>query len=284
MSKVEQLTADLKAKQAPNEASQMLAINDNQAAAIEAKKTELSVLKKSIFEELNNPKTLKTITQIMPPNMNANKLMAMMFNELSRKPELVYCDKTSLIGALKNCAELGLMPGGILGHAHIVPFNDKRTGGSRAQLFIDYKGLIQLLYNTGKVFYIEAQAVDANDEFSYCYGLNSNLIHTPSANPSGKRVYFYVIVHLKNGAKPFKVMSMPEIEYYRKLSQNPDSSFWLNFYDNMALKTVLKRLAPWLPTTFELSQAVQLDDVAEFSGEQPINNQNAILDGEFKQI
>ena len=61
------------------------------------------------------------------------------------------CDVASLVGAIGQCAQMGLEPNTILGHAYLVPFNTKRKDASgverwvnSVQVIIGYKGLIDL--------------------------------------------------------------------------------------------------------------------------------------------
>ncbi|MBO7735207.1 MAG: recombinase RecT [Methanobrevibacter sp.] len=164
----------------------------------------------------------------------------------------------SLVQALKTCAELGIEPDNR--RAYLIPYKDE------VNLIIDYKGIVELAMRSNFVSNIYADKVCDNDEFEY----NIGQIETHKINfrePRGEPYAYYATVTFKDGSKRYEVMSKAEIDEIKKRS-----SAWKNFerkgimcpwntdYDEMAKKTVFKRLAKWIPQSPELRQAIAYDD------------------------
>jgi hypothetical protein len=127
------------------------------------------------------------------------------------------------------------------------PKRRKAAGPPRpreAQAVPEYRSLIALAHNSGRVVSINAQAVHRNDQFEYAYGLSERLEHIPAAGDRGEIIHFYAYAKLKDGGYHFDVMSRAEMDAVRDLSQD---SAWANGYAEMGKTTVLRRIARFLP-------------------------------------
>ena len=88
----------------------------------------------------------------------------------------------------------------------------------------------------------------------------------------------YAVANLKNGGIQFEVMSRSEIEAIRKQSKAGTSGPWVNHWDEMAKKTVIRRLFKYLPVSIEAARAVEVDEKAD-RGE--VVTSEDVLDGTF---
>jgi recombination protein RecT len=212
---------------------------------------------------------------------------------MRKVPKLAQCDPMSFLGAVIQCAQLGLEPGNALGHAYILPFDKRQkvngrweTVGTEAQVIIGYRGMIDLARRSGQIVSIEARAVYEGDEFDCSLGLESKLTHTPDwQNPNrsqpDKLRFVYAVAKLKDGGIQFDVMSRAEVDGIRARSKSADNGPWVTDYAAMALKTVVRRLFKFLPVSIEVQQAVSLDEQAEAG----VSQQNsAIIDGNFTEV
>ena len=66
------------------------------------------------------------IQKMLPKHLNAERLMKVAQIAATTTPALAKCDVPSLIGAIAQCAQMGLEPNTVLGHAYLVPFKVKR--------------------------------------------------------------------------------------------------------------------------------------------------------------
>jgi recombination protein RecT len=151
-------------------------------------------------------------------------------------------------------AQLGLEPTGVLGGAYLVPYKETCT------LIIGYRGLIDLARRSGQIESIEAHVVYSNDRFRCHYGLSPVLEHEPAwEGPPGAVKAVYAIAKMKDGGMQLEVMTRAQVDAIKARSKTSGSGPWVTDYDEMARKTVVRRIAKYLPLTTELSDALQID-------------------------
>lgn len=171
---------------------------------------------------------------------------------LNRSPGLLKCDPKTFLGCVVQSAQLGLDPSGITGEAYLVPFKDVCT------FIIGYRGLLKLARRSGKIMEAAAHVVHEGDEFSFEYGLDSKLVHKPTTGEPGPVTYAYAYAKFLDGGRVFEVMTRAEVEKVRASSRASSNGPWVTHPEEMARKTVFRRLAKWLPLEPEDFRAVEL--------------------------
>lgn len=210
----------------------------------------------------------KEIAAALPKHITSDRLARIALTEARKNPELLECNQASFIGAIIQCAQLGLEPGSSLGHSYLVPFNNRKAKTKDVQFIVGYRGMIELAQRSSKVSHIVARTVYAEDEFSYEFGSNESLTHKPSQTRQSEKIsHFYAIVFLKEGGKIFDVISEGEMQRFKKSLNPSDYSPWNTDYESMGKKTVIRRLFKYTPVSIEIQSAVGLDEAAE-RGEQ----------------
>lgn len=209
-------------------------------------------------------KSTSQIKMALPRHMTAERLVRVALTAASKTPALLECTQLSFIGAVIQSAQLGLEPDGVLGHAYLVPFRNRKQGGRReVQLIVGYKGYIDLARRSGHVSSIQAHVVHENDFFDFAFGLEDKLVHKPAETDRGRPRYAYAIAKFRDSGYAFDVMSHADVEDIRKMSQAADGDAWTDHWDEMAKKTVIRRLCKYLPLSPELQRAVTLTETAE---------------------
>lgn len=215
------------------------------------------------------------IAKMLPKTLNAERLLKVAQIAATTTPALAQCDVPSLIGAIGQCAQMGLEPNTVLGHAYLVPFNTKRKVNgvekwvNSVQVIIGYKGLIDLARRSGQIVSIAAHEVCANDKFELVYGLDEKLNHTPSMGERGELVGFYAVAKLKDGGHCFEFMSRHEVDRIMKATQSGGKyGPWKDHFTEMGRKTVIRRLAKYLPLSIEFQTAAALDSMADTGKDQ----------------
>lgn len=200
----------------------------------------------------------------LPKHLSGERFVRIAITAVRQNPELYHCSSQSLLGALMTIAQLGLEPG-VLGQCYLIPFKNKKLGTVECQLQIGYKGLIELLRRTGQLSDIYAYTVYSNDEFEIEYGLERTLKHKPAFNnPDGRGeiVGFYSVAILKDGTRAFEYMTKKEVidheAKYRKSGFK--NSVWEKNFEEMAMKTVTKKMLKWLPISIEMLENIRKDD------------------------
>lgn len=203
----------------------------------------------------------KQFATALPKHINTDRFVRIAITTIRQNPKLAQCSQESLLGALMVSAQLGLEPG-TLGQCYLIPFENKKLGKVECQFQIGYKGLIELLRRSGQLSDIYSYTVYENDDFNIEYGLSRTLTHKPNFSDRGEIIGFYAVAILKDGAKAFEYMTKDEVvkheEKYRKGSYKND--VWNKNFEEMAQKTVVKKLLKWLPISVEFLENIEKDD------------------------
>lgn len=203
----------------------------------------------------------KQFATALPKHINSERFVRIAITTIRQNPKLAKCNQESLLGALMVSAQLGLEPG-TLGQCYLIPFENKKAGTVECQFQIGYKGLIELLRRSGQLSDIYSYTVYENDDFNIEYGLSRTLTHKPNFDERGEIKGFYAVAILKDGAKAFEYMTKDEItkheEKYRKGSYKND--VWNKNFEEMAQKTVVKKLLKWLPVSVEFLEMASKDE------------------------
>jgi recombination protein RecT len=202
----------------------------------------------------------------MPKGMEAAQIVRDALTMLRTNPKLGECDPKSVLGSLMTCSQLGLRPG-VLGHAWLLPFWDNRSKGFKAQLVIGYQGLVELAHRSGRIKSLVARTVYANDTFDVDYGLTDNLVHKPNLKGDrGEPTGYYAIVKFQPEGHVFYYMTHEEMEKYRDrfaMAKARDGKIvgpWVDHFEGMAHKTVVRQLAKWMPKSTDLATALEVDE------------------------
>jgi recombination protein RecT len=225
----------------------------------------------AVAEIKNKPMTVgellfskkKQLEMALPKHMSVDRLLRICMTEITKNPKLGECTAPSLIGAILQAAQIGLEPGSHLGHCYLVPFRNNKKGVMEVQFIAGYRGLIDLARRSGKITVLVARAVYARDQFDYEYGLEERLIHVPAAGKRGEFIGVYAVARFTDGQKQFEYMPREDVELIRKESKSANDGPWVTDYDEMAKKTVMRRLCKYLPASPELQAATTLDEYAE---------------------
>lgn len=192
---------------------------------------------------------------------SASAFTSALITVVRQTPTLQQCDPQTVLGGLIIASQLGL-EFGPLGHAYLVPFNNRRTGKKEAQFIIGYKGAIDLCWRSGKLLSIAAREVCENDEFDFDYGLADSLHHKIDVKTNrGEPYAWYSVAKFVGGGHYFVVLGKDEVEKHRKMSKSGEVGPWKDNYSEMALKTTINVARPMLPLTTEVSRQLSYDSV-----------------------
>jgi len=236
-------------------------------------------------------KNKDAITASLPRGFdNPNRMIRAAVNAISTTPTLAKCTPESLFISIVKGFSLGLEPNGVLAHGYLVPFKDK--GVDKAQFMPGYRGLIELARRSGKIKEIYATEVHENDMLEVSMGTGKELIHKPNMfSDRGKILGYYAVFKLDDGAVDFEIMNMEQIEKIKNMSKAGSSNYspWNSgHYDEMARKTVIKKLLKRAPMTVEAAAAVK-DDNSVAMGEAQDDSDvidivgGAVEDSKFEQ-
>lgn len=201
------------------------------------------------------------IAKALPSALTPERFTRIVLSALSTTPELSRTTPNSFLGAMMTAAQLGLEPNTPLGQAYLIPYRNK--GVLECQFQLGYKGMIDLAYRSGQVTIIQAHTVFENDEFSFEFGLEPTLHHVPAKSNRGNPVWFYGMFQTKDGGFGFEVMSIEDVrEHARRYSKSYSGAYspWTKNFEEMAKKTVLKKVLKYAPLKSDFVRAISADE------------------------
>lgn len=266
------------------------------AVATGADKAQLAQTARTVASEagIGNVKAFfesqkATLAAVLPKHVGADRMLKIALGALRTTPKLMQARTDTLLGAIIQCAQMGLEPNTPLGHAYLIPFDNRSKGVTEVQIVFGYKGLIDLARRSGQIVSIAAHEVRENDHFEYEYGLDEKLVHRPClTGDRGAVTAFYAVAKLVGGGYAFEVMSRSDVEAIRNESQGwktavrfkkEAQSPWGAHFVEMGRKTVLRRLFKFLPVSIELATASTLD--AKAAGGETQGAFEDVLHGEY---
>lgn len=195
----------------------------------------------------------KQFALALPEHVSPEKFVRVVMTAINTNPDLQKADRQSVLAAAMKCAQDGLLPDGR--EAALV------TYGNKAQYLPMIAGVLAKVRRSGELRTINAHIVYANDTFTYTLGDDEHIEHQPRLDgPRGKPIAAYAIAKTKDGGVYREVMSIEQITQVRNVSRAKNNGPWVAWWDEMARKTVLRRLSKRLPMSTDLVQLFQRDD------------------------
>jgi recombination protein RecT len=173
------------------------------------------------------------------------------------------------LAALLDAARLGLEPG--TEQYYLTP--RKVKGQLEILGIVGYQGLIELMYRAGAISSVVAECVYEYDTFSYTPGLDEIPRHEIDwdREDRGRLRLVYAFARMKDGAtSKVVVLNRAAIQKIKAKSQGADSDYspWTTNEPAMWLKSSVRQLAKWIPTSAEYMRE-QLRAVRDVATEQP---------------
>lgn len=216
-----------------------------------------------------------SIKAALPSVVKSERFIRVALTEIRKSKQLQQCDPVSVCAAVMQAAQLGLEFGSSLGQIYLVPF------GQECTLMVGYRGYVALLQRSGAIKSMTAHCVFEGDFFEYELGLDQKLVHRPTGKQTNL-VAVYAVATLNDGTKQFEVMSREAVEYIRDtFSRGKNSDAWRKSFDEMAKKTVVRRLIKMLPITPEVADALEAESFEVVEEHQPDKIQQ-IADGQMQ--
>ena len=212
---------------------------------------------------------------MLPSHIKPEQWARVAIGALRRDPKLARAaanDTGCFLAQLSNAARLGLEPGTEEFYLTV----RKEKGVEKVLGIPGYQGLIELMYRAGAVASVVAEAVYSNDTFEYVPGRDERPRHVVDwdAEDRGTLRLAYAYAVMKDGAtSKVVVMNKSAIGRVKKSSQGSDSQYspWNVHPESMWLKSVVRQLAKWVPTSAEYrrEQLRAAQDVWDERQQQP---------------
>ena len=223
-------------------------------------------------------------------------------------PALLDADRRSLWQACTQAAQDELMPDGREGALVIYnmkfKLKDKDDEG-RVRERDEWRrvvrwmpmvaGVLKRIRKSGELLDISVQAVHEQDQFKYQLGDDAKIVHVPNieADDRGELRFVYAIARTKDGGVYREVMSRKQVDEVRAANKDGKNSFaWKDWYEEMARKSVIRRIAKFLPMGAEVEaifrreeedKAITVEAVPVITGPRT-NSRQAKLNGDWAKL
>jgi len=201
----------------------------------------------------------------LPPHIDVKRFVRIAQTAIIGNPAILNCDRRSIYQACIHAAQDGLLPDGREGA--IVPFKDK------AQWLPMIAGILKKIRNSGELISITAQIVKERDQFRYWVDSDGeHLNHEPlTFGDGGKVIGVYALAKTRDGGLYIDTMGVEDVEKVRAVSRAKNAMAWTQWWDEMAKKTVLRRLSKRLPVSTDNLDLIRRDDDDEvFGGDEAV--------------
>lgn len=231
---------------------------------------------------------------VLPSHITVDKFQRTIATAALSNPQILNCDRQSLLMAAMKLAQDGLLPDGR--EAALVPFKSRVKDGNAwidkwmVQAMPMAWGIRKKILQSGMVISLETGVVYRAEAeqglFLYELGIDPPIRHRPKLDITDEEmadeniVAAYSIARLKNdNGDPYwsvEVMRRAEINKVRQASQTgavgkttrdgkpiPPKGPWVDWFGEMARKTVLRRHSKVLPMSGDLLDTFERDDAEE---------------------
>lgn len=156
------------------------------------------------------------------------------------------------LSTLLDAARLGLEPG--TEQYYLTPVKNK--GRLEILGIVGYQGLVELMYRAGAISSVVAEVVHANDRFEFRPGVDEVPRHEIDwdADDRGQLRLVYAYARMRDGAtSKVVVLNRAAIERIKASAQGSHSEYspWQRHEPAMWLKSAVRQLAKWVPTSAE---------------------------------
>jgi len=164
--------------------------------------------------------------EALPPTMDESKFISVLKLTLNKNPKLLQADKNSLLQTFMSAAKDGLYLDGKESAA--VQY------GQSVQYIPMVEGVIKVLHNSGLIKTLCAEVVYENDLFAVT----------------------------SNDGQYIEIMNMDDVNKCKQQAKGASSphSPWVKWFDQMAKKTVIHRIAKRLPKNDAINSVVRIEE------------------------
>lgn len=220
---------------------------------------------KQIRVELD--KLADQLRHALPSHVSVEKFQRVAMTAIQSDSELLYADRQSLFESILRAAADGLLPDKregafVIFRANIAKRGEQKNFVNKVQWMPMIAGIQKKVRQSGEISGISAHVVYENDQFVWSLGDDESISHTPPpfGNPRGEPVGVYAVATLKDGFKIREVMDRDQIEKVRKVSKTGEWGPWKDWWEEMAKKTVIRRLSKRLPMSTDIEGVIAGED------------------------
>lgn len=241
---------------------------------------------------LTNDTTKKYLESML--GNNTKSFVTSLSTMVGSNPQLNLCDRKSILGCALKSVGLNLPFDPNLGFCYAIPYKDGQTGDSIATFQMGVKGFIQLALRSGQIRKLNVMAVKEGEFIGRDISGDPEIKWLPESDrvkldtvgymayiqttAGFEKVVYWSVEEVQKHAEQYSQAYRNAIKYGKK-----NSVVWIDNFDKMAEKTVLKALiSRYAPMSVELQEAIKYDQSAividPVTGEEEVNYVDNVQD------
>jgi recombination protein RecT len=212
---------------------------------------------------------LATFAEALPPHISPERFKSVVAWAVTADPALLAADRVSLFEACLAAANDGLLPdkkqGALVVYNTKIKEDGKEFWIKKVQWMPMVRGIFDKIYNTGKVKSAKVAIVYGGDRFrTWTDDLGDHIEYEEGDEQDRDTIRSaFALVVMTDGGVFVEAMKPADIEKIRAKSKNSDRGPWVDWWEEMAKKSVFRRLAKRLPMARDLDNVMSRDDAFE---------------------
>lgn len=178
---------------------------------------------KGLVAMLKSPKVRDGFANVATKYLTAERMVSISVNAVSKTPNLLKCNQSSVLGSVMTCTALGLEPNSSLGHAYLIPYKtSRRVNGEWVEIYecqfqIGYRGFIELARRIPELISLQAECIHENDFFDNMVGTDTYLKFRKTLKDRGEPIgaFAHAVFVRADGAKAEMSMVLPLEEIHK---------------------------------------------------------------------
>ena len=197
--------------------------NTNQLRA--AATGQVAPAPKTIYEYLEDPRVKQGIAAVAGKFLTPDRMLRLCVMAVKKTPKLAACDPTTVLGAFRTRALLGLEPNTVQQQAFLIPYNSRRKVGNQwvdvleCQFQIGYRGFLTLAYRSPQIQVMQADAIHEHDAWDHTLGSQTMLRYSKSLRERGALIGAFSWARINDQGESACVLPLEEIEKIRGRSE-----------------------------------------------------------------
>ncbi|MFY4731386.1 recombinase RecT [Nitrospira sp. BLG_2] len=207
---------------------------------------------------------------------DAAKFVSMFESAVRKNQKLLTCSPKSIELAAHKLADLGLTPVDTFNQIYLYHRWNDTVKSNECVIDVGWRGYATLAYKLCGTS-IESDVVFEDEGFQCEKGTTTILSHRVNIfadRSEGKVVAAYAKATLPSGMVKYEIMTKLQIEVIKKISIEKNKKLtpaWVNFYTEMARKSVVKRLCKQLNELEKINSIIELENEEDYFESEPID-------------
>jgi recombination protein RecT len=210
----------------------------------------------------------------LPAHIPSERFSRVIMTAVNKNPSLLYADRASLFSSAMMAAADGLLCDGR--EAALVIYRTKKKDQDGKDIWIDavqympmVTGILKKCRNSGEISSIVARIVYVGDRFRNWIDDEGEHIDYEAGESQERDIVrcAFAMAKLKDGSIKVEVLKPADIEKIRSVSRSKDKGPWVEWWEEMAKKSAIRRLSKTLPLNTDIDDLIRRDDnLYDFEG------------------